>query len=97
VTQPLDVVFNATGTVAYISSQGPDSVLAVDTTTYAVLQNIPTGLGASDLLLSPDGGILTVGNWTGKSISEIDTYGLTLIQTIPMGGPPIGLALVPVH
>ena len=63
-TQPLDVVFNATGTIAYISSQGPGSVLAVDTTTYSILKNIPTGLGASDLLLSPDGGILTVSNWT---------------------------------
>jgi YVTN family beta-propeller protein len=54
-------------------------------------------MGASDLLLSPDGGILTVGNWTGNSISEIDTYGLTLIQTIPLGGPPIGIALVPIQ
>jgi DNA-binding beta-propeller fold protein YncE len=97
VTQPLDVIFNATGTVAYISSQGPGSVLAVDTTTYSILKNIPTGVGASDLLLSPDGGILTVGNWVGHSISEIDTYGLTLIQTIPLGGPPIGIALVPVQ
>jgi YVTN family beta-propeller protein len=97
VPQPLDVVFNATGTVAYISSQGPGSVFVVDTGTYSVLQNIPTGLGASDLLLSPDGGILTVGNWTGNSISEIDTYGLTLIQTIPLGGGPIGFALVPIQ
>jgi|HubBroStandDraft_6_1064221.scaffolds.fasta_scaffold05950_4 YVTN family beta-propeller protein len=97
VPQPLDVVFNATGTVAYISSQGPGSVFVVDTSTYAVLQNIPTGLGASDLLLSPDGGILTVGNWTGNSISEIDTYGLALIQTIPLAGPPIGIALVPIQ
>lgn len=97
VTQPLHVVFNATGTVAYVSSQGPGSVLAVDTTTYSILKNIPTGLGASDLQLSPDGGILTVSNWQGNSISEIDTFSLSLIQTIPLGGPPIGVALVPVQ
>lgn len=97
VPQPLDVAFNATGTAAYVSSQVPGSVFAVDTKTYSVIQNIPTGPGASDLLLSPDGRILTVSNWNDNSISEIDTYNLTLVQTIALGGPPLGIALVPIQ
>lgn len=97
VAEPMDVVFNATGTVAYISSQTPGSVLAVDTKTYSVIQNIPTGAGAGDLQLSPDGGMLTVSNYADSSISEIDTASLTLVQTIPLSGSPIGVALVPIQ
>jgi YVTN family beta-propeller protein len=72
VQQPIDVVFNATGTTAYISSRLPGSVVVVDTKTYSTIANIPTAAGSSDLLLSPSGGILTVGNFDSASISAIE-------------------------
>ena len=97
VQQPIDVVFNATGTTAYISSRLPGSVVVVDTKTYSTIGNIPTAAGSSDLLLSPSGGILTVGNFDSASISAIETSTLTLFQTIPAGGPVIGGVLTPIQ
>lgn len=97
VGQPIAVVFNATGTVAYVSSRSPGSVLAVDTTTYSTIKNIPTASGASDLLLAPGGGLLQVSNFDSNSISIIDTFSLSLLQTLPFSGSPIGVTLVPVQ
>ncbi|HTS50662.1 MAG TPA: hypothetical protein VMH05_22105 [Bryobacteraceae bacterium] len=97
VSEPIDVVFNFTGTVAYISSATPGSVLAVDTKSYSVIQNITTAAGSSDLLLSPDGGTLTVNNLDDSSISVIDAASLKLLQTIPLSGQPIGVALAPIQ
>jgi DNA-binding beta-propeller fold protein YncE len=97
VPEPIDVVFNATGTVAYISSRSPGSVLVVNAATYAAIKNIPTRTGASDLLLSADGGLLTVNNFDDNSITDINTTALTVLDTTPANGSPIGVSLVPVE
>jgi len=97
VTEPIDVIFNSTGTTAYISSRTPGSVFVVDTRTYLTTANIRTALGSSDLLLAPDGGILTVGNFDSNSITGIDTVSLSVFQTIPASGPVIGGTLVPIQ
>jgi DNA-binding beta-propeller fold protein YncE len=97
VQEPIDVVFNPTGTVAYISSRNPGSVLAVNTTTYAPISNIPTALGSSDLLLSPGGGLLTVNNFDSNSLSAIDPLALDLLSTTSVSGPPVGAAVVAVQ
>jgi YVTN family beta-propeller protein len=97
VPEPIDVIFNATGTTAYISSRLPGSVFVVDTKTYSTIANIPTAAGSSDLLLPPDGGILTVGNFDGASITAIDPTTLKVFTTIPASSPVIGGALVPIQ
>lgn len=97
VQEPIDVVFNPTGTVAYISSATPGSVVAVNTTTYAQINNVPTGAGASDLQLSPDGGFLRVNNFDDSSVSVIDTSSMAVVNTTAVTGQPIGTALAPVH
>ncbi len=97
VGEPIDVVFNPTGTTAYISSRTPGGVTAVNTKTYSVTASITTALGSSDLLLSPDGGLLSVNNFDSNSESSIDAIGLTLLSTTPVSGTPIGAALVPVQ
>jgi DNA-binding beta-propeller fold protein YncE len=97
VPEPLDVAFNATGTTAYIASGQPGSVMAVSTSTYAVLATIPTAAGANDLLLSPDGGFLTTNNYFDGSISVIDATALTNVLTKPIGSAPFGVALMPIQ
>lgn len=93
---PIDVVFNPTGTLAYISSES-GSVMAVNTATYAAVANVPTAPGSSDLLLSPNGGYLTVNNFDSSSISTIDTSSLTTVNTTPATGQPVGILPVPVQ
>ncbi len=95
VEEPLDVVFNATGTVAYIASETPGSVAVVNTASYKVVANIPTAAGTDDLMLSPDGLILTMNNYFGGSIGAIDTTALTNILTAPVTAAPFGVAPVP--
>jgi YVTN family beta-propeller protein len=62
-------------------------VLAIDTKTYTVIKNIPTGSGANELSLSPDGGILTVNNLFADTVSVIDTATLTAATTRSAGQP----------
>jgi YVTN family beta-propeller protein len=96
VPEPRDIVFNRTGTVAYIASgSASGSVVAIDTKTYAVIKTIPAGAGANELLLN-DNGILTVNNFFGNSTTVIDTATLTGTTT-PAGGRPMGVITVPVE
>lgn len=95
--EPIQVVFNPTGTVAYISSMSPGSVIAVDTTTYATIKNIVTAAGSSDMQLGPDGGFLMVNNFDSNSVSTIDTRSLTVLRTVSFSGPPLGIMPVPVQ
>jgi DNA-binding beta-propeller fold protein YncE len=80
IAEPLDVAFNATGTVAYAWSGTPGSVNAINATTHSVIKNMPTGAGADDLLLSLDGRFLTVNTYYDNSISVISTTCLTTIS-----------------
>jgi len=96
VQEPLDVAFNKTGTVAFIAS-GQGSVMAVNTSAYSVLANIPTASGTTDLLLNPEGTFLTANNYFASSISVIDTSALTNVSTTSVGAAPFGAALVPIQ
>jgi len=93
VTQPFSIVFNPTGTRAFVSS-GAGTVQVIDTSTYATIQSVPAGAGAMDLLMSPDGGYVTINNSQAQTVTIIDTRTLTSTTT-DIGGTPEGAALVP--
>jgi hypothetical protein len=93
VTEPFSIVFNPTGTQAFVSSGG-GSVQVIDTATYRTIQSVPAGPGAMDLQITPDGGYVTVNNSLDQSITLIDTRSLTSTTTA-LGGTPEGAALVP--
>jgi len=93
VTEPFSIVFNPTGTRAFVSS-GAGSVQVIDTSTYATIQSVPADLGAMDLLISPDGGYVMANNSQAQSVTIIDTRSLTSTTT-NIGGTPQGSALVP--
>jgi DNA-binding beta-propeller fold protein YncE len=97
VTGASSIAFNPTGTLAFISTYGaPGSVVVVDTKTYAIVKTIPAGIGASNMLLSPDTGVLTVNNTTANSITLIDIVSLAS-KTVAVGAPPTGGLTVPVE
>ena len=93
VTQPFSIVFNPTGTRAFVSS-GAGSVQVIDTKTYATIQSVPADAGAMDLIMSPDGGYVTANNSQAQTVTIIDTRTLTSTTT-SIGGTPEGAALVP--
>jgi YVTN family beta-propeller protein len=94
--EPIEVVFNPTGTRAYISDATAGAVLVVDTASYKVINSIPTGQGASGLQLSLEGGLLSVDNYYDNSISLIDTGSLSVLTTVPVGDSPHGIAQAPI-
>jgi DNA-binding beta-propeller fold protein YncE len=87
------IVFNSTGTRAFVSS-GAGSVQVIDTSTYATIQSVPADAGAMDLLISPDGAYVTANNSLAQSVTVINTQSLTA-TTMNIGGMPQGAALVP--
>ena len=95
VQEPIEVLFNATGTVAYVSSASAAAVLAVDTSSYKVTHTVPTGRGASGLQLTLEGTLLIVDNYFDNSISLVDTSTLTVLKTMPVSDAPHGVAAGP--
>lgn len=93
VFEPFSIVFNPTGTRAFVSS-GTGSVAVIDTTTYQVIQRVPADMGAMDLQITPDGAFIYVNNSLAHSITVIDTQSLKSTTT-NINGTPQGSALVP--
>ncbi len=93
VFEPFSIVFDLTGTRAFVSS-GIGSVQVIDTSTYQVIHTVPAGLGAMDLQMTPDGAFVYVNNSQAQSITVIDTHSLTSTTT-NISGTPQGAALVP--
>jgi DNA-binding beta-propeller fold protein YncE len=93
ITEPFSIVFNSTGTRAFISS-GAGSVQVIDTSTYATIQSVPADLGATDLQLSPDGLFVFVNNSSAHSVTVIETSSLTA-STTNISGTPLGAAIEP--
>jgi len=88
--------------IAYVSSQRDDEVLAVDLATNAITR-IPVGVQPNKILLSPDESRLYVVNGDTDSVSVIDTSSDKVVQTISLSRPgdkykganPNSLALSP--
>jgi YVTN family beta-propeller protein len=91
--EPFSIVFNPTGTRAFVSS-GTGAVQVIDTSTYQVIKSVAAGAGAMDLQITPDGAIIYVNNSLAQSITVIDTQSLQSTTTT-IGAMPQGAALVP--
>jgi YVTN family beta-propeller protein len=95
VLEPFSIVFNPTGTRAFVSS-GFGSVEAFDTGTYDLIMTIPADFGATDLQITPDGAFIYVNNSAAESVTVIDTQTLTG-TSFSVGAAPQGSTLVPVQ
>ncbi|NUR63782.1 MAG: DUF4082 domain-containing protein [Catenulispora sp.] len=79
---PSAVVFNASGTRAYIPDDVANTVSVLDTATYSVLTTIPVGKAPSAAALTPSGAKLYVTNPGDQTLSVIDTATATVTATI---------------
>jgi hypothetical protein len=90
--RPIGVAFNAQATQVWISTGF--GLVVMDTATYQTIQTIQTDTGGpSDILFTPDNGLVFVNNYFGPSFSIIDPVTFQ-VQTFPLGGPPMGLTLI---
>ena len=95
IQQSVDVAFNSTGTMAYVTSDqsNPGQVFVVDTATYRVLSTYTVGNGPSDIAMSYGDQFLVVNNDLDGSVSVIDLIADKVVTT-QVGSSLSGIAFV---
>ena len=78
-----------------VANMGSDSLAQVDPATGKVVATIPTGKGAHNLFLSPDGKILWVNNRAGGTTVSLDAATLKKIRSYTIPGGPDDIAFAP--
>ncbi|MEP7326777.1 MAG: YncE family protein [Gemmatimonadota bacterium] len=89
---PTNVIFNSTGTTAYVTNQWSQNIGIIDVATNTQVTTIPIAGDPFNLILSLDGTRLYVSN-NANNVTVADIASRNVITTIPMPGPPNGLAL----
>jgi YVTN family beta-propeller protein len=72
---------------------GKGSIVAFDSTSGSLLGRIAVEMIPYDLAISPDGKALYVSNLASKSVSVIDTAGMKVVGSIPVGDNPNQMVL----
>ena len=92
----VEVIFNVSGTRAYVSQMETASVYEVDTAKRRVLRRFATGGNWTKILaLSPDEKMLYAANWVSNDVSVINVASGALIKKIPTVKTPRGVIITP--
>ncbi len=92
----VEVIFNRSGTRAYVSQMHTATVYEIDRLAKRVLRILPTkGNWTKVLALSPDELTLYAANWVSNDISVIDLATATVKARIPTVRTPRGLVVMP--
>jgi DNA-binding beta-propeller fold protein YncE len=78
-----------------VADMGTDHLAQVDPKDGKVLAEIPTGMGAHNLFLSPDRKIVWVNNRAGGTTVSLDATTLKLIRTYKISGGPDDIDFAP--
>jgi YVTN family beta-propeller protein len=90
----VEVIFNRSGTRAYVSQMQTASVFEVDTSTKRVLRQMSTGGNWTKVLaLSPDEATLYAANWVSNDVSVIRLATGSVVRRITTVKTPRGLVL----
>ena len=88
-----DVAFDSAGTRAFVTNRSANSVLVIDTTTYATVKSISVPGGPVEIRIAPDDVYAVVTSFDGNSLTYINLVTYTT-SGVPTPGSPMGLALV---
>jgi DNA-binding beta-propeller fold protein YncE len=96
VQQSVDIAFNSTGTIAYVTSDSstPGKVFVVDASTYQILSTYAVGNGPSDISMSYGDQFLVVNNDYDGTVSVIDLTLDMVITSAQLGTSVSGIAFV---
>ena len=84
---PSHIAVDSKSTVAYVSIQEADELMAIDLATQTPIWTIPTGKTPADVYLTPDDKTLLIGMTGGTGVEVYDVSGPKgkLVKTIPTG------------
>ena len=88
---PMNLVVSPDGKRLFVVCEASDSLVVVDTTTRAVVEEIAVGNLPHGVCLSPDGGTAYVSNRGDDSVSVIDLAKMAVEETIAVGDEPHGV------
>jgi DNA-binding beta-propeller fold protein YncE len=92
----VEVIFNDTGTRAYVSQMETASVYEVDATNLRVIRQMSTDSAWSKfMVLSPDEKTLFVANWSGDNVTSLNLTTGEVAEQIPAVDTPRGLYVTP--
>lgn len=89
------IVISPDGSRVYVLNSDDESVSVISTASHLVVAVWPVGTRPSNLVLSPDGGLLYVGNGSSTAsplslVRVISTASGATVRTIPLGQPLVG-------
>jgi DNA-binding beta-propeller fold protein YncE len=92
----VEVIFNRSGSLAYISQMETGSVYEVDADSKEILRVMPTtGVWTKVMVLSPDEQTLWASNWVSNDVSEIDLATGEVRRKLRTVTTPRGLYVTP--
>jgi outer membrane autotransporter protein len=102
---PIGVAVSPDGRYVYLANNGSNEITVVDAVSHAVVGSISVAAGPIGIAITPNGRYLYVtspgsimnsnGNFTGSTVSVIDTSTRAVVNTITAGVGPIGVAVSP--
>ena len=79
---PHNIVFSPDGSKAYVTIQGGDKVVVINTNTLQKMAEIQDSKGPHNLDITNDGNLLFVANAASNDVSVINTTTLNVIKKI---------------
>jgi YVTN family beta-propeller protein len=88
----VEIAFSPDGNTAYVSNFDTGKLIAIDTSTYKILDQVKSGTNPKIVTLSPSGDRIYVSNWSSNDVSVIDSSSLKVIGKARVGTNPRGSA-----
>ena len=92
---PRHIILSPDETVLYSSNHLMDTVRKIDLSTGELLDTVRTGTQTRTMAMADDGHSLYVVNYRDGTFSKVATEDMSVVQTVTIGGRPIGVAYDP--
>ena len=92
---PRHIILSPDESVLYSSNHLMDTVRKIDLSTGELLDTVRTGTQTRTMAMADDGRSLYVVNYRDGTFSKVATEDMSVVQTVSIGGRPIGVAYDP--
>ena len=94
-SNPIGISFNPSGTLAYVTNFGSDTVNVINPSTNTVINTITVGSDPDGVSFNPSGTLAYVTNYVSGTVNVINPSTNTVVNTITVGSSPYGVVFNP--